>query len=142
MTTTLHNANCLDVLQQLPAGSVDMIFADPPYNLSGQNYLTVQNGKPVKLYKGDWDVVDNIDDFNQAWIGQCLRVLSDNGTIWISGTLHNHPSVGMALKKTQRVDNQRHCMVQAKRHATTYPKPPCPLDRTDLAGSQKQTLLF
>lgn len=95
----LYNDNCLNILKTLQAGSVDMIFADPPYNLSGQNYLTVQNGKPVKLYKGDWDIIDDIDSFNYEWISECLRVLSDNGTLWISGTLHNHPSVGNILKK-------------------------------------------
>lgn len=96
---TLYNDDCLNILREMPTGSVDMIFADPPYNLSGQNFVTVQNGKPVKLYKGDWDVIDDIDRFNYEWIGECLRVLSDNGTLWISGTLHNHPSVGSTLKK-------------------------------------------
>lgn len=96
---TLYNDDCLNVLRKMPTGSVDMIFADPPYNLSGENFVTVQNGKPVKLYKGDWDVIDNLDRFNYEWIGECLRVLSDSGTLWISGTLHNHPSVGVTLKK-------------------------------------------
>ncbi|MGP1514465.1 MAG: DNA-methyltransferase [Bacteroidales bacterium] len=96
--TTLYNDNCLNVLRQMPPSSVDMIFADPPYNLSGENFLTVQNGKPVKLYKGDWDVIEDIDKFNYEWISECLRVLSDTGTLWISGTLHNHPSVGSVLK--------------------------------------------
>ena len=95
----LYNDDCLNILRKMETGSVDMIFADPPYNLSGQNYLTVQNGKPVKLFKGDWDVIDDIDKFNLEWIGECMRILSDNGTIWISGTLHNHPSVGVTLKK-------------------------------------------
>ena len=49
--------------------------------------------------KGEWDSVDDIDAFNERWIAECVRVLADNGTLWISGTLHNHPSVGFALKK-------------------------------------------
>lgn len=95
----LYNEDCLNVLKNIESNSVDMIFADPPYNLSGEGYLTTRNGKIAKLYKGDWDVVDDIDAFNENWIKECVRVLSDTGTIWISGTLHNHPSVGMTLKK-------------------------------------------
>ncbi|MDR1544389.1 MAG: site-specific DNA-methyltransferase [Prevotellaceae bacterium] len=95
----LYNDNCLNVLKTLPEKSVDLIFADPPYNLSGEGYLTTQNGKVAKLHKGDWDIIDDIYKFNEDWISACVRVLSDNGTIWISGTLHNHPSVGVILKK-------------------------------------------
>jgi site-specific DNA-methyltransferase (adenine-specific) len=96
---TLYNDDCLNILKTLPEKSVDLIFADPPYNLSGEGYLTTQNGKIAKLHKGDWDVIDDIHKFNEDWICECLRVLSDDGTIWISGTLHNHPSVGVILKK-------------------------------------------
>jgi site-specific DNA-methyltransferase (adenine-specific) len=95
----LYNDNCLNVLKRLPEKSVNLIFADPPYNLSGDGYLTTQNGKVAKLHKGDWDVIDDIHKFNEDWIKECVRVLSYNGTIWISGTLHNHPSVGVILKK-------------------------------------------
>jgi len=91
--------NCLVELKKLEAESVDLIFADPPYNLSGENHLTVHAGKPVKLDKGDWDKIDNIHEFNLKWIKECIRVLKPQGTIWISGTLHNHPSIGMALKE-------------------------------------------
>ena len=76
-----------------------MIFADPPYNLSGKDFITVKSGKPVTCDKGQWDVIDDIHVFNRDWIKECIRVLSDTGTIWISGTLHNHPSVGSILKE-------------------------------------------
>lgn len=95
----LFNDDCLKVLKSLPEKSVDLIFADPPYNLSGEGYLTTQNGKVAKLHKGDWDIIEDIHKFNEDWIRECVRVLSDTGTIWISGTLHNHPSVGVVLKK-------------------------------------------
>ena len=49
--------------------------------------------------KGEWDSINDIDAFNLLWIEECARVLKDDGTLWISGTLHNHPSVGCALKK-------------------------------------------
>lgn len=95
----LYNDDCLKILKTLPEKSVDLIFADPPYNLSGDDYLTTHSGKVTKLHKGKWDVIEDIDKFNQEWIKECIRVLSDTGTIWISGTLHNHPSIGTILKK-------------------------------------------
>jgi site-specific DNA-methyltransferase (adenine-specific) len=86
-------------MQTIRAGSIPMIYADPPYNLSGKSFMTVRNGRPVPCDKGEWDVVENLHEFNREWIAGCVRVLSDEGTLWISGTLHNHPSVGMVLKE-------------------------------------------
>lgn len=48
--------------------------------------------------KGEWDSIDNVYEFNRTWLSECVRVLADDGTLWVSGTLHNHPSVGMAMK--------------------------------------------
>jgi len=95
----LYKGDALEILEDLQPKSVNMIFADPPYNLSGENYLTCKSGKVAKCNKGSWDQIDDINEFNKKWIGQCVRVLKDDGTIWISGTLHNHPSVGMILKQ-------------------------------------------
>jgi len=95
----LQQGNCIELMQSLKTNSIDLIFADPPYNLSGDGYLTTQNGKVAKLHKGNWDVIDDIHLFNEKWIKECIRILSEEGTIWISGTLHNHPSVGVILKK-------------------------------------------
>jgi len=94
----LARANCVEYLKTLPEKSVDLIFADPPYNLSGKGHLTCKNGKKVECNKGAWDVVDDIHSFNYEWVSECIRVLKDEGTIWISGTLHNHPSIGVVLK--------------------------------------------
>ncbi len=95
----LQHGNCVELLKNIPSGSINQIFADPPYNLSGSNYQTVRSGKMVVCDKGDWDVIDDILEFNETWVKECVRVLADNGTIWISGTLHNHPSIGIILKK-------------------------------------------
>lgn len=81
--------------------SVDMIFADPPYFLSSDG-ITCSGGKMVSVNKGNWDKSLNIKEkhkFNRTWIRECYRVLKDNGTIWISGTLHNIYSIGMALEE-------------------------------------------
>ena len=95
----LRLGDCNKVLKKVKAKSIDMIFADPPYNLSGKTHLTVKSGRPVPGNKGDWDIIDDYEKFTAEWMAECIRVLKDNGTIWISGTLHNHPTVGVMLKK-------------------------------------------
>jgi len=95
----LYQGDCIELMQSLKPNSIDLIFADPPYNLSGENNLTVKSGKIAVCDKGGWDVIENIHEFNEKWIKECIRILSDKGTIWISGTLHNHPSIGVVLKK-------------------------------------------
>lgn len=91
--------DCIESLKMMEGESIDLIFADPPYNLSAETSLTVKSGKPVTCDKGEWDKVENIYEFNLKWIKACKEVLKPTGTLWISGTLHNHPSVGMALKE-------------------------------------------
>ena len=95
----LKLGDCNKVLKKVKAKSIDMIFADPPYNLSGKTHLTVKSGRPVPGNKGDWDIIDDYEKFTAEWMAECIRVLKDNGTIWISGTLHSHPTVGVMLKK-------------------------------------------
>lgn len=97
----LFNGDALEILKIQKAKSVDLIFADPPYNLSGKNHLTCKSGKTAVCNKGSWDQIENIHDFNRQWIKECIRVLKNEGTIWISGTLHNHPSVGVILKELE-----------------------------------------
>ena len=92
--------NCIEKLEKIEKNSVDLIFADPPYNLSSQTSLTVKSGKPAICDKGEWDKIDNIHDFNLKWVKLCKEVLKPTGTLWISGTLHNHPSIGMTLKES------------------------------------------
>lgn len=89
------------LLKDIKSKSVDMIFADPPYFLSG-NGITCNSGKMVSVNKGEWDKKIDIKEkykFNKKWIRMCKRILKDNGTIWISGTMHNIYSIGMALEE-------------------------------------------
>lgn len=91
----------LEELKKIKSKSIDMIFADPPYFLSGDG-ITCSSGKMVSVKKGDWDNKIDIKEkhkFNKKWIRLCKRVLKDNGTIWISGTMHNIYSIGMALEE-------------------------------------------
>lgn len=94
------------ILTKMKSESIDMIFADPPYFLSNDG-ITCKGGKMVSVNKGTWDKLNssvgkNIDEkhrFNRKWIKLCKRVLKSNGSIWISGTLHNIYSIGMALEQ-------------------------------------------
>lgn len=93
--------NALDLLQSMPDESIDMIFADPPYFLSNGG-ISCQSGRQVIVDKGDWDKVSSLEDkheFNRTWIRECKRLLKPKGTVWISGTLHNIYSIGMALEQ-------------------------------------------
>ncbi|KKP38108.1 MAG: DNA methylase N-4 [Candidatus Nealsonbacteria bacterium RIFCSPHIGHO2_02_38_10] len=96
----LYQADCLDILNELPENSVDMIFADPPYFLSSGSF-TCQNGKMVSVKKGNWDLSNGLKknfEFQNEWIKACRRVLKPNGTIWISGTYHSIYQCGFALQ--------------------------------------------
>lgn len=99
--STLYLADALELLKDFDAESVDVIFADPPYFLSN-NGTTCNGGKRSSVNKGDWDKAATFKakhEFNLEWIGLCKNILKSNGTIWISGTLHNIYSVGMALEQ-------------------------------------------
>lgn len=98
---TLLLGDALAILPELSEGSVDMIFADPPYFLSNDG-ISCQSGKMVSVNKGAWDTGLSLEErhaFNRNWLHDCYRVLNDNGTIWVSGTFHNIYSVGMALEQ-------------------------------------------
>ena len=84
-----------------PHGLVDAIFADPPYFLSN-NGVTCQNGRMVSVNKAAWDRSRGAEDnhaFNMEWLRRCQRVLSPNGTIWVTGTHHVIFSVGFAMQQ-------------------------------------------
>lgn len=98
---TLYHGDALEILQKLPAESVDLIFADPPYNLSNDGF-TCHGGKRTSVNKGAWDKSQGIDidfEFHYGWIEACQRVLKPNGSLWISGTYHSIYVCGFALQK-------------------------------------------
>lgn len=97
---TLYKGDCLDILNALPEKCVDMVFADPPYNLSNDGY-TVHAGRRVSVNKGNWDRSSGPEEdfnFHYLWIEACKRVLKDDGLIWISGTYHSIYACGYALQ--------------------------------------------
>jgi len=106
----LYQGDCLDILAAIPASSVDLVFADPPYFLSNGG-ITCHAGKMVSVHKGDWDKLpgpdlgpvraryDKVHEFNRAWLAAAQRVLKPNGSIWVSGTAHVIHSVGFAMQQ-------------------------------------------
>ncbi len=95
----MYLGDSMELLHRLPEASVDCIWTDPPYLLSNGG-ITCSAGKMVSVDKGDWDHSQGIEkdhQFNMEWVAACKRVLKPAGTIWISGTMHIYPSVGMAL---------------------------------------------
>lgn len=99
--SVLVHDDTFKVLPKIRAKSIDVIFADPPYFLSNGG-ISVSGGKQVSVNKGTWDEGYSLKEkhsFNRKWIKMCKRILKDNGTIWISGTMHNIYSVGFALEQ-------------------------------------------
>jgi site-specific DNA-methyltransferase (adenine-specific) len=96
----LIQGDSLKILPTLIPESVDMIFADPPYNLSNGGF-TCHAGRAVSVNKGDWDKSKGVEkdfEFHRKWIRACRDVLKPNGTIWISGTYHSIYACGFALQ--------------------------------------------
>lgn len=94
----LYQGDCNEVLQSI-SGKVDMIFADPPYFLSK---ISIPHGKRKDAYKGEWDLarsLDDINDFNRTWLSRCRNLLTEKGTIWVSGTYHNIFSVATCMQE-------------------------------------------
>jgi modification methylase len=93
--------DCVAAMAALPAGSVDMVFADPPYNLQLGGNLFRPEGGLVDACDDDWDKFDTFaayDDFTRAWLKEARRILKPNGSLWVIGSYHNIFRVGAALQ--------------------------------------------
>ncbi len=96
----LYLGDSFELLKEIESKSVDVVVTDPPYFLSSGG-ISCHSGKQVIVDKGDWDKVVSIEEkieFNRKWIRLAKEVLKDDGTIFISGTLHNIYSIGVALE--------------------------------------------
>ena len=96
--------NCIAEMARLPDKSVDMIFADPPYNLQLGGDLFRPEGSRVDAVDDDWDKFDSLtayDDFTRDWLEQARRILKDDGTIWVIGSYHNIYRVGALLQDAE-----------------------------------------
>jgi DNA modification methylase len=98
---TIHQGDCVALLKQIPDNSVDLIFADPPYNLQLNGELTRPNQTKVDAVNDEWDKFASMeiyDTFTNDWLRECRRVLKSTGSIWVIGTYHNIFRVGASLQ--------------------------------------------
>jgi modification methylase len=93
--------DCLDQLRRIPDASVDLVFADPPYNLQLSTELLRPNNTRVDGVDDEWDKFGSFaeyDKFCRAWLSECRRVLKPDGALWVIGSYHNVFRLGAALQ--------------------------------------------
>src|SRR5499433_756753 len=93
--------DCVAEMAKLPAESVDLVFADPPYNLQLQGDLKRPDDSRVDAVDDDWDKFASFsvyDDFTRAWLLACRRVMKPNATLWVIGSYHNIFRVGALMQ--------------------------------------------
>jgi modification methylase len=96
--------DCVTEMARLPDKSVDMIFADPPYNLQLGGDLFRPEGSRVDAVDDEWDKFESLtayDNFTRDWLEQARRILKDDGTIWVIGSYHNIYRVGALLQDAE-----------------------------------------
>ena len=98
---TIIQGNCIEEMNKLPAKSVDVIFADPPYNLQLGGDLQRPDSSVVQAVTDAWDQFESFkkyDAFSHAWLKAARRVLKDDGSLWVIGSYHNIFRVGAMLQ--------------------------------------------
>ena len=98
---TIINDDSIRIMNAMEENSVDLIFADPPYNLQlGDNLTRPDNTSVAGVYE-EWDSFESIaayDDYTRRWLSAARRVLKDSGSIWVIGSYHNIFRVGYILQ--------------------------------------------
>ena len=98
---TVLVGDCLVELAKIPSASVDLVFADPPYNLQLNGDLHRPDQSKVDAVDDEWDKFASFGDydaFSRAWLKECRRVLKPDGALWVIGSYHNIFRVGMLLQ--------------------------------------------
>ena len=93
--------DCIEVLKKIPDNSVDLIFADPPYNLQLQEELWRPNQTKVDAVNDNWDKFTSFKDydkFSYGWLKECRRILKKDGAIWVIGSYHNIFRIGKIVQ--------------------------------------------
>ncbi len=101
MRNKLIQGDCIEAMAKLPSASVDMVFADPPYNLQLTGALKRPDDSAVDGVFDSWDKFDSFshyDEWTQAWLHQARRVLKPDGTFWVIGSYHNIFRLGSLLQ--------------------------------------------
>ncbi|GHU00150.1 methyltransferase [Alphaproteobacteria bacterium] len=100
-TNVIINGDCVEAMAKMPEGSVDLIFADPPYSLQLPGGLLRPDNSLVKGVSDDWDKFKDFKDydrFTRRWLKAARRVLKDSGTLWVMGSYHNIYRVGRLVQ--------------------------------------------
>ena len=95
------NGDCVESLRSLPDASVDLVFADPPYNLQLGGELNRPDGSHVDAVTDAWDQFDSFaayDRFTRQWLTECKRILKPDGGLWVIGSYHNIYRVGTIMQ--------------------------------------------
>ena len=95
------HGDSLKVLKTFPDSCIDMIFADPPYNLQLKKQLSRPDSSEVDAVIDDWDKFSSFEEydlFTQKWLVECKRLLKPNGSIWVIGSYHNIFRVGAKIQ--------------------------------------------
>ncbi|GGD31178.1 site-specific DNA-methyltransferase [Croceicoccus pelagius] len=95
------DGDCIAAMRTIPANSIDMVFADPPYNLQLGGDLSRPDGSAVDAVTDDWDKFDSFaayDAFTKGWLAEARRILKPNGSLWVIGSYHNIFRVGTAMQ--------------------------------------------
>lgn len=98
---TILAGDCVERMRAMPDGCVDLVFADPPYNLQLKGDLMRPEGSAVDAVDDDWDSFDSFaayDAFTRAWLAEARRVLKPGGALWVIGSYHNIFRVGAAVQ--------------------------------------------
>jgi DNA modification methylase len=94
---TIINGDCVEELKKIPDNSIDLIFADPPYNMQLESALYRPNNTKVDGVDDEWDKFSSFSDYDNfciGWLKECRRILKDTGTIWVIGSYHNIFRIG------------------------------------------------
>ncbi len=98
---SIINSDTVEGLKKIPSESMDLVFADPPYNLQLQNDLMRPNQTKVNAVRDDWDRFSSFsdyDNFSTAWLKECKRVMKKDAVIWVIGTYHNIFRIGKIMQ--------------------------------------------
>lgn len=97
----IYQGDCVELLKKLPDNSVDLIFADPPYNLQLGGDLYRPNQTKVDAVNDNWDKFSSMQDYDnfcKDWLKECRRVVKPTGSIWVIGSYHNIFRVGTIMQ--------------------------------------------
>jgi len=102
---TIYNVDCFDLMGEIEDETIDLIFADPPYNLSNSKFkmkFVKSGGTDLTTDKGEWDrflAQEDFELFTSRWLKECYRILKKTGAIWVAGTYHNIYLSGYLMQK-------------------------------------------